>query len=292
MLTLRSGHNAVNTTTRTDTMRGGRRGEEEQLTGTSGSPEPPEPPRGDMAAKALRLIALLSEQPRGVTLSELARQAGYPVSTTHRLLTTIAREGFAALDEQRRWTLGLRMFEMGQRVLQARGLADVAKPVLQRVTRHTGESTLLSVLDGQHQLYVHFVEGAGQVQITGQPGRRGPLHCTSMGKCLIAFSPDDVRGELLSELELTELGPKAITDRARFREEIDAVRRDGYALADEEHEQGILAIGVPVLGASGVAAAALSTAVPSFRSTTAELHAHLPVLQQAARELAVGLPHR
>ncbi|MHA6800673.1 IclR family transcriptional regulator [Bounagaea algeriensis] len=245
-----------------------------------------------MAAKALRLIVLLSEQPHGVALSDLARQAGYPVSTTHRLLNTIAREGFAALDEQRRWTLGLRMFEVGQRVLQARGLADIANPVLQRVTRHTGESTLMSVLDGQHQLYVHFVEGTGQVQITGQPGKRGPLHCTSMGKCLIAFAPENVREELLAGLELTALGPKTITDRTRFRAEIDAVRSDGCAIADEEHEQGILAVGVPVLGATGVAAAAVSTAVPAFRSTTEELRAHLPVLQQAARELAVGLPRR
>lgn len=264
---------------------------------TDGVPDSPDEPRapgarGDMVSKALRLLVLLGDAPHGMTLSELARQAGYPVSTTHRLLTSIAREEFAVLDEQRRWNLGLRMFELGQGVLHARGFSDIATPVLQRITEQTGESTLMSVLDGHHQLYVHVVEGAQQVQITGAPGRRGPLHCTSMGKCLVAFAAEPARTELLDALELPATGPKTITDRNRFREEIDKVRREGYAIADEEHEQGILAIGVPVLSPSGTAMAALSTAAPAFRSSVEQMLAYLEPLRQAAKELAVRLPHR
>jgi IclR family acetate operon transcriptional repressor len=247
---------------------------------------------GDMVSKALRLLTLLGQAPHGMTLSELARQTGYPVSTTHRLLTSIAREEFAVLDEQRRWNLGLRLFELGQRALHARGFAGIATPVLQRITAQTGEPTLMSVLEGHHQLYVHYVEGAQQIQITGEPGRRGPLHCTSMGKCLIAFAPDDHREDLLSELELPRLAAGTITDRARFREEIEQVRRQGYAIADEEHEAGIRAIGVPVLNPSGIAVAALSTPAPAFRSSIEEMHGYLPALRQAAKELAIGLPRR
>ncbi len=249
-------------------------------------------PRGDMVSKALRLLVLLSESPHGVTLSELARQSGYPVSTTHRLLTSIAREDFATLDDERRWNLGLRMFELGQRVLHARGFADIATPVLQRVTRSTGEPTLMSVLEGHEQLYVHFVEGTQQVQITGEPGRRGPLHCTSMGKCLVAFAPATIRATLLEGLELAKGGPRTITDRDAFRAEIDKVREQGYATADEEHEEGIRAIGVPVLDPSGVAVAALSTAAPAFRSTIDDMQAYLTPLHQGAKELAIGLPRR
>lgn len=246
----------------------------------------------DMVGKALRLLVLLGDAPKGITLSELARQAGYPVSTTHRLLSSIAREEFAVLDEDRRWNLGLRMFELGQRVLHARGFAETATPVLRRITAETGESALMSVLDGHDQLYVHFVEGTQQVQITGEPGRRGPLHCTSMGKCLIAFAPEQARESLLAELELPALGPRTITDRAAFRAEIEQVRRDGYATADEEHEAGIIAIGVPVLGPGGTATAALSTAAPAFRSSLEAMREHLEPLRRAARELAITLPGR
>ncbi|WP_114453540.1 IclR family transcriptional regulator [Halopolyspora algeriensis] len=245
-----------------------------------------------MVGKALRLLTLLGEAPGGMTLSELARRAGYPVSTTHRLLASIAREEFAVLDDDRRWSLGLRMFELGQRVLHAKGFAGVATPVLQRLTRQTGEPSLMSVLEGHQQLYVHYVEGTQQVQITGEPGKRGPLHCTSMGKCLIAFAPEQHREELLTELDLPAMGPNTITDRQRFRTEIEQVRAQGYAVSDEEHEAGILAIGVPVLDPGGTAAAALSAAAPAFRSSIEQMHAYLPPLHQAAKELAIGLPRR
>lgn len=245
-----------------------------------------------MVGKALRLLTLLGDAPRGMTLSELARQAGYPISTTHRLLSSIAREEFAVLDDERRWNLGLRMFELGQRVLHARGFAGVATPVLQRITRQTGESTLMSVLEHEQQLYVHYVEGTHQVRITGEPGRRGPLHCTAMGKCLIAFAPRDRREQLLNELELPPVGAKTITDRERFRAEVEEVRRRGYAIADEEHEEGIRAIGVPVLDPGGIAVASISAAAPAFRSSIETMHTYFEPLQQGAKELAVGLPNR
>lgn len=249
-------------------------------------------PRDDMVSKALRLLSLLGNAPRGRTLSELARETGYPVSTTHRLLASLAREGFAVLDEERRWNLGLRLFELGQGVLQARGFADIAAPVLRRITRETGEPTLMSVLDGHDQLYVQHAEGTRQIQITGRPGQRGPLHCTSMGKCLVAFASDERREQLLSDLELTGPGPNAITDRDEFREEIRRVRQQRHATADEEHEAGILAIGVPVLDASTVAVAALSTAAPAFRADAEWMRSCLDPLRRGAEELAVSLPLR
>lgn len=150
--------------------------------------------------------------------------------------------------ESRRYSLGLRMFELGRRVSQARGFTGVALPVMRRVTELTGEPTLMSVLDGRHQLYVHHVQGPRRIRVIGEPAKHGPLHCTSMGKCLIAFAPDEVRAELVEELELTPLGPDTITDRARFREEVDRVREQGYAVSDEEHEAGIRAVGVPIVG--------------------------------------------
>lgn len=250
------------------------------------------PKRDDMVGKALRLLTILGEAPHGATLSELARRAGYPVSTTHRLLTSISREQFAVLDDERRWNLGLRLFELGQRVLNARGFAGVTTPVLQRVSERTGEPTLMSVREGHEQLYVQHTEGSRQIQITGEPGKRGPLHCTSMGKCLIAFAPAEERERLLSELDLPKMGPRTITDRQSFRHTIETVRVNGYATAQEEHEQGILAIGVPVLAPDDTVVAALSTAAPAFRTSIELMHEYLEPLREAARELAAGLPAR
>jgi DNA-binding IclR family transcriptional regulator len=248
-------------------------------------------PDSDAVGKALRLLCLLGEHPDGVGVSRLARDAGYPVSTTHRLLTSLQRDGFVRSDrESRRYSLGLRMFELGQRVSQARGFTGVALPVMQDVTARTGEPTLMSVLDGRHQLYVHHVQGPHRIRVIGEPAKHGPLHCTSMGKCLIAFASDEVRAELVDDIELTPLGPNTITDRARFREEIQRVREQGYAVSDEEHEAGVRAVGVPVVGPQGIALASLSTPAPAYRMTMEELTRFLPCLLDAAGQLAVLLP--
>ncbi|MFD4196789.1 IclR family transcriptional regulator [Amycolatopsis thermoflava] len=243
----------------------------------------------DMVGKALRVLSLLGEYPDGVGLSELARRAGYPVSTTHRLLGSLQEQGFARSDPaSKRYALGLRLFELGQRVSHARGFAGVALPVLRSLTEQTGEPTLMAVLDGHQQVYVHSVQGPRQIQIRGEPGQRGPLHCTAMGKCLVAFAPD--REVLVESLELTGLAPRTITSRAEFAREIAAVRSQGYAIADEEHEPGIRAVGVPVLGPDGHAIAAISTAAPAYRMSVAELEAFVPALRAAARELGAVLP--
>ncbi|GAA5156895.1 MULTISPECIES: IclR family transcriptional regulator [Amycolatopsis] len=243
----------------------------------------------DMVGKALHVLSLLGEHPEGVGLSELARRAGYPVSTTHRLLSSLQDHGFARSDPgSKRYALGLRLFELGQQVSHARGFAGVALPVLRALTEQTGEPTLMAVLDGHHQVYVHSVQGPRQIQIRGEPGRRGPLHCTSMGKCLVAFAPH--REELVASLELAALAPRTITSRAEFAREIESVRARGYAVADEEHEVGIRAVGVPVLGPDGCAIAALSTAAPAYRTSVAELEAFVPALRAAARELGAVLP--
>nr|WP_215542617.1 IclR family transcriptional regulator [Amycolatopsis sp. CA-230715] len=245
----------------------------------------------DMVSKALRLLSMLGDYPDGVALSDLSRATGFPVSTTHRLLSSLQEQGFVRSDPaSKRYALGLRLFELGQQVSHARGFAGVALPVMHEVSERTGEPTLMAVLDGHHQVYVHAVRGRQQVQIRGEPGRRGPVHCTSMGKCLIAFAPAEVRARLVAEVELAGLAPGTITDRAAFEAEIDRVRERGFAIADEEHEPGIRAVGVPVTGPDGIAIAAVSTAAPAYRMSVGELEEFVPVLREAARELAALLP--
>jgi len=113
-----------------------------------------------------------------------------------------------------------------------------------------------------------------------------------MGKCLVAFqSPEDSR-KLVSELELPSFTPNTITHQDAFAEEIARARQLGYAVADEEHEFGIRAVGVPVIGVDGITIAALSTAAPAYRMTMERLREFVPLLQDAARELAAVLPPR
>ncbi len=244
-----------------------------------------------MVGKALALLTELGEFPQGVVASELARRSDFPLSTAHRLLGALVRDGFATFDKAtKRYALGLRVFQLAQSVSHAYGFTGLARPVLEQVSAATREATLLAVLDGDQQLYVYSIGGPQQVSVVGEPGRHGPLHCTSQGKVLIAFAPAETRERLLSSLDLTQHGPNTITNRARFREEIARVTKVGYAIADEEHEAGIRAISVPVFDRDRVAVAALSTAAPAYRMTIAQLVEHLHTLNQAARSLAAVMP--
>lgn len=249
--------------------------------------------RTDMVGKALGLLVLLGDEPRGASAAEISRRAELPFSTTYRLLGSLARDGFVDYEpDGRRYHLGLRIFQLGQRVSSYHGFAGTALPVLRRVTEQTGEATILSVRDGLHHLTVNKVDGPQIFRVTSDPGHLGSLSTTAVGKALVAFAEDSERERLLDELPLEALTEKSITDRQAFREEVEKVRRQGYAVMDEENEAGMRAVAVPLLNAQGHAFASLATAVPVFRLSLEALEAHVPLLQEAAAELAARLPQR
>ncbi len=243
----------------------------------------------DMVAKALSLLDLLGEYPHGAALSDLATRSGFPLSTTHRLLASLIRGGFASMDPDRRYNLGLRVFALGQQVASARGFAGTVLPQMEWLSQQTEEAVLMSVLDGDHQLYVHYVPGPQQVGVIGERGRHGPLHCTAMGKVLLAFAPADQSARLVETISLDRLGPNTITDREAFRVEIAAVRAQGYAIANEEHETGILAIGMPIVDNGGRLRAAISVAAPAFRCDPERLTSFLPAMRTAAETIRILL---
>jgi IclR family transcriptional regulator, acetate operon repressor len=243
-----------------------------------------------MLGKGLRLLVALGDHPEGAGVSQLAREVEVPVSTAHRLLAGMVPLGFVSFDrERRRYSLGLRTLELGQRVASARRLSDVALPAMRRVTQATGETTLLAVLSGDDVLYVERTECKHLAQIWGAPGVRGSPHYTSLGKCLVAFLPEEEREELLARLRLERLTPRTITDTEELREELLLTRERGYATNDEEHEEGVRAVGVPVIGRRAAAAAALSVATLTFRYSMEELEGFVPLLREAAREVEAQL---
>lgn len=245
----------------------------------------------DMVAKALSVLDLLGEYPQGAGLSELSNRCGFPPSTTHRLLASLIRGGYAYLnDVDRRYYLGLQVFALGQRVASARGFAGTVLPQMEWLSQATEEAVLMSVLDGSHQLYVHYVAGPQQVGVIGEPGQRGPLHATAMGKVLVAFAPAEQSQRLQDTLELTALGPNTIVDRDEYRQEIQRIRTRGYAIADEEHESGIRAIAVPILDINGRLRAAISVASPAYRCDLERLTGFLPAINQAVTTIRTLLP--
>ena len=149
------------------------------------------PEKPDMVAKALSLLVLVGDSAQGTSATELAGLAGLPFSTTHRLLRSLAHQGFVAFDPaSKRYALGIRVFQLGQRVSNANGLAGSSIPVLRSLTEHTREASILGVLDGDHVLTISKVDGPQAFRVTSDPGTHSPLNTTALGKVLLAYCDD------------------------------------------------------------------------------------------------------
>lgn len=242
--------------------------------------------------KALGVLTLLGEYPQGATTGQVAEATGYPFSTAYRLLNTLVDTGFATFDPaDKRYRLGLRIYQLGQRVAHHRGFEGSAVPVLHRLTEVTGESTVFHVLDGDQSLTVHKVDGP-QFRTTSDPGDRSPLHTTASGKVLLAFADPATRAHLLETIDLTPRTEHSITDREELARQIEQVRRQGWAGQSEENDIGMAAIAAPVLSSSGRLLGAVTLAAPLFRAELKDLCRHLPPLQEATAELGLTLPQR
>lgn len=244
-----------------------------------------------MLARGLSLLASLADFPDGVTVTDLARTVGLPVSTTHRLLATEISMGFVAFDPaSKTYRLGVRLFELASRVSGVTSLADIARPVMRELSRATGETVQLSVLSDSRALFIEKVGTEQAVGIRGSIGHSEPLHGTSTGKVLLSQLPAERRDPLLDDMVLESWTPRTITTHAALAAELDRVRERDYAIADEEFDPGVRAIGVPVRDGRKATRAALCVSAPAFRASVEQLEAWLPALRDAAHEIGVRMP--
>jgi len=216
--------------------------------------------------KALTVLEYLSRIEGDIDLSSLAHALALPKTTLLRLLTTLKRHHFVQQDEQtRRFRLGWSLIHLGQAAGRAFDLAGLARPLLERLAGQSGETANLILLDGEHAMYVDQV--ASPNIIRGVPAVGAPLglHCTAAGKVLLGFRPEAESAAILRRLGLPRLTEKTITDAGRLAAELELVRRQGYAVDDEETELGGRCVAAPIRDRRGAVTAAVSIMGPAHR---------------------------
>ena len=211
------------------------------------------------------LNAFSAEQPElGVT--EIAAQLGLHKSTVHRFLVNLEAGGLVERNPRSsRYRLGLRIFELGGLVLQQMNLWDEALPFLEGLVHESGETGHLAVLDGGEAIYIEKVEARRALRIPSAIGRGYPAHATSLGKVLLAHAPVEEIEAVIADHGLARCTPQTITDPARLRDELAWVRRQGYAVDNEEYEEGVGCVGAPVFDHAGEIVGALSISSPAAR---------------------------
>ena len=215
-----------------------------------------------VTSKVLAILGAFDAGHQQLTLTDLARRSGVPLSTVHRLAGELEEWQALSRAPDGRLRIGLRLWELGQ--LAPAKLQDLAHPWLQELFASTGENVHLAVRDGLEVLYVDKVAGRRAVPIVSRTGGRLPMHPTGVGKALLAFEPDwFVRSYLDRVLERPT--PHTITEPGRLARELATVRAQGYALTYEEMTLGSCSAAAPIL-VDGRAIAALGIVLASRRA--------------------------
>lgn len=242
--------------------------------------------------RGLNVIRALNRPGQGRTLSEVARDTGLPRAAARRFLLTLEELGYVR-SADRRFSLTPRVLELGYAYLSSLSLPEIAQPHLRGLVGRVDESCSMSVLDGMDVVYVAREPTRRIMTVAISIGTRFPAHATSMGRVLLADLPGDELRSRLDQASLPALTARTVTDAARLERELARVRRQGWALVDQELEDGLRSVAAPVRDTAGRALAAVNVSTHASRTTRETLRVELlPELLAAVaaieRDLAAG----
>jgi len=214
--------------------------------------------------KALDVLDCLTASKRPMSTLEIAKSCNMSRPTVYRLLTTLQSRDYVNCRD-RTYTLGTKILSLSRVLLESMDLAGRSQPFLRRLSRISGETSYLAILDGTEILYINKVESTQSVRSNCTIGTRNPLYSTSMGKAILAFLPLEERDSLLERITFSKFTENTITEKSRLVSELAEIRRRGYAIDNLEMEDNVRCVGAPVFDHMDYPFAAISFSGPAFR---------------------------
>jgi IclR family pca regulon transcriptional regulator len=239
--------------------------------------------------RGLAVIRAFDAKHPALTLSEVATATGLSRAAARRFLLTLADLGYVASDG-REFSLRPRVLELGHAYLSSLSLPELAEPHLKRLAAEVGESASVAVLDGHDIVYVGRVATSRIMSAAIGVGTRFPAFATSMGRAILGSLPPSAREAFLETVDLPRLTSHTVADVAALRAELERVPAQGYALVDQELEEGLRSVAAPLHDSTGAVIAAVNISAPVRRGDVAEIIADLvPALLRAASDIDADL---
>ncbi|ADH67709.1 MULTISPECIES: IclR family transcriptional regulator domain-containing protein [Nocardiopsis] len=239
--------------------------------------------------RGLTVIRAFSAERRSMTLSEVARETDLTRAAARRFLLTLVDLGYVRTDG-RLFSLTPRVLELGYAYVASAGLPDVAQPHLEDLSARVHESASVSVLEGDDVLYVARVATSRIMAVAIRVGTRFPASATSMGRVLLAGHDDRNLDAYLARVELAPLTRFTITDPAELRAELERVREQGYAIVDQELEEGLRSLAAPIRDGSGRVIAAANVSAHANRASIEDVRRDLlPALLETTARIEADL---
>jgi DNA-binding IclR family transcriptional regulator len=240
---------------------------------------------GPVLARTLQLLDAFSAERPAMTLSELARRTGLPLSTVHRMLAGLVEWGALERGDDGCYRVGLRLWEVGSLAPRGQGLRERALPFLEDLSQITRENVQLAVREGSEVVFVERIAGTGAVPVLTRVGGRFALTATGVGLVLLAHAPPEVQEEVLAA-PVDRFTPRTVTDPVVLRRMLADVRTSGFAVSDRQVTMDALSVAAPVHDGHGIVVAAVSLVV---RHGSASPHALAPLLRTSARAISRAL---
>ena len=238
--------------------------------------------------RGLAVIRAFGPDRERLSLSEVARATGLTRAAARRFLLTLVKLGYVRNDG-REFSLRPRVLELGYAYLSGLALPEVAAPHMEELVARLHESSSISVLDGHQIVYVVRVPTKRIMTVAISVGTRFPAYATSMGRVLLAQLPDDELERYLAEVTFERLTSRTVTSPARLRTIVREAARQGYAIVDQELEEGLRAVAAPIRGAD-VGSAAINVSAHASRVSMGAMRGQiLPALLETARQIEADL---
>lgn len=239
--------------------------------------------------KVFAILQALSERSE-TGISDLSVRLAMPKATVYRFLQTMMTLGYVRQEaDSERYGLTMKAFELGTKALQYPELIDLAKHHMQMLADATGETVHLGTLIDSEIIYVHKVDSRHMLGMYSRVGRRAPLHCTAIGKVLMAWEHPQRRERILAGAEFKRFRDKTIVEPAAFQAELDRVKAQGFGEDREEFDDHIRCLGVPIFDRLNQPIAGLSVSFPTFRYDEAKGGEVVAMLQAASRDISARL---
>jgi len=244
--------------------------------------------------KSLRVLKLFTAQRNAWTAEDMVAALGFHKSSVQRILATLENEGFLSRVAPRRteYRLGPDILFLGNVAEMSLDLRSVARPIMLELVQRAEETCYLCVADQGQCLYVDKVECSQPIRIINQVGQRNPMHCTGVGKVLLSGMSEDAIDHWIQTRGLQAHTPNSITDRHRLRQELEAIRRSGFALDNEELDLGVKCVAAPIRGSSGMVVAAISLSGPTQRFTPKAIRRFENKIREAAGAISKALGYK
>jgi IclR family transcriptional regulator, pca regulon regulatory protein len=241
-------------------------------------------------ARGLIVIQAFTQQSPQMTISQLSIRTGLSRAAVRRCLYTLTKLGFAGAEDGSRYSLRPRMLTLSHTYTTSNTLSTAAQPILERMSNAHRESFSVATLDGDEIVYVARTTVNRVMAVDLHIGSRLPAYCTSMGRVLLAYLPPEQLENYLARVVLTPHTTRTITTVDKLRLTLRNVRRNGYALVDQELEVGLRSLAVPVYSPTGRVVATINLSGNAPRLSILEMQSRfLNPLRNAANELSAYL---